>query len=247
LTGFTNNIEFLQAIARDPAFAKAEVDTGFIERHRARLFAPRGPAGDDIYAAAALAVLASEAAHRSPSPWAAADGWRLNLESQRSFEFSEGATARGFTLHYGRSGHSFDFGAGRQPASATPLGDDRYRVTFGDRGFDATVIRRGLAFTVFADGHTYRLAMVDPLAAAETIEAPTGRLTAPMPGRIAHLYVKPGQAVKRGDVLLVLEAMKMEHSILAPRDGVVEAIGYAVGELVEEGVELLSLKTEAAK
>jgi 3-methylcrotonyl-CoA carboxylase alpha subunit len=68
-----------------------------------------------------------------------------------------------------------------------------------------------------------------------------------MPGRIAQLQVKPGQAVKRGETLLVLEAMKMEHSILAPRDGVVDAIGYAVGELVEEGVELLSLKPEAAK
>ena len=89
--------------------------------------------------------------------------------------------------------------------------------------------------------------MADPLAAAETIEAPTGRLTSPMPGRIAYLHVKPGQTVKHGEILLVLEAMKMEHSILAPRDGVVDAIGYSVGELVEEGVELLSLKTEATK
>ena len=246
LTGFTNNIEFLQAIARDQAFAKAELDTGFIERHRERLFAPRAPAGDDIYAAAALSVPAGET-HRSASPWGASDGWRLNLESQRSFEFSEGDSARGFRLHYGRSGLSFDFGTGRKPASATPLGDDRYRVTFGDRRFDATVVRRGLAFTVFAGGHTYRLTMADPLVAAETIDAPTGRLTAPMPGRIATLHVKPGQAVKRGDTLLVLEAMKMEHSILAPRDGVVEAVGFSVGELVEEGVELLSLKAEATK
>jgi 3-methylcrotonyl-CoA carboxylase alpha subunit len=89
--------------------------------------------------------------------------------------------------------------------------------------------------------------MVDPLAAAEAIEAPTGRLTAPMPGRIAQLHVKPGQTVRHGDTLLVLEAMKMEHSILAPRDGVVEAVGYAVGELVEEGVELLSLEAETQK
>ena len=108
-------------------------------------------------------------------------------------------------------------------------------------------MRRGLTFTVFVGGHTYRLVMADPLAAAETIEAPTGRLTAPMPGRIAYLHVKPGQTVKHGEILLVLEAMKMEHSILAPRDGVVDAIGYSVGELVEEGVELLSLKTEATK
>ena len=247
LTGFTNNIEFLQALAGDPAFARAEVDTGFIERHRQRLFAPRPPAGDEIYAAVALSILAGENAGGSLSPWSAADGWRLNLESRREFRFSEGQTERVFALLYGRAGYSFDFGNGSQRASASSIGDDRLRVGFGDHRFDATVVRRGLAFTVFAGGHAYRLTMTDPLAAAETIEAPTGRLTAPMPGRIAQLHVKPGQTVKRGETLLVLEAMKMEHSILAPRDGVVDAIGYAVGELVEEGVELLSLKAETPK
>jgi 3-methylcrotonyl-CoA carboxylase alpha subunit len=247
LTGFSNNIEFLQALARDPAFAKAEVDTGFIERHRDRLFAPRAPAGDEIFAAAALSILAGEGAAATASPWAAADGWRLNLEASRKFHFSEGGAERRFTLHYARTGRFFDFGSGRQKASATPIGDDRYRFVLGDHRFDASVVRRGLLFTVFAGGHAWRLTMTDPLAAAETIEAPTGRLTAPMPGRIAQLHVKPGQAVKHGQTLLVLEAMKMEHSIQAPRDGVVEAIGYAVGELVEEGVELLSLKPEATK
>ncbi len=247
LTGVTTNIEFLQALAGDPAFARAEVDTGFIERHRDRLFAPREVAGDDVFAAAALSVLAGEGTGGAAWPWAASDGWRLNLEAQREFRFSEDASDRRFVLHYGRSGLSFDFGSSRQPAFAKALGDDRYRIGLGDYRFDATVIRRGLAFTVFARGRTYRLVMVDPLAAAEAIEAPTGRLTAPMPGRIAQLHVKPGQTVRHGDTLLVLEAMKMEHSILAPRDGVVEAVGYAVGELVEEGVELLSLEAEPQK
>ncbi len=247
LTGFSNNIEFLQALARDPAFARAEVDTGFIERHRNRLFAPRAPAGEEIYAAAALSILLAESAGASASPWAAADGWRLNLEASREFRFSEGGrTERRFVLHYARSGYFLDFGAGRQKASATSLDDGRLRVVLGDRRFDASVVRRGPLFTVFAGGQAWRLTMADPLAAAETIEAPTGRLSAPMPGRIAQLHVKPGQAVKHGETLLVLEAMKMEHSIQAPRDGVVAAIGYAVGELVEEGVELLSLKPEAA-
>ena len=81
----------------------------------------------------------------------------------------------------------------------------------------------------------------------EAIEAPTGRLTAPMPGRIVHLHIKQGDRVKHGDTLLVLEAMKMEHSILAPRDGLVETIDFAVGDLVEEGVALLSLAIEANK
>ena len=76
---------------------------------------------------------------------------------------------------------------------------------------------------------------------SKSIEAPSGSLTAPMPGRIVQLKISQGDRVKRGDTLLVLEAMKMEHSLLAPADGLVESIAFAAGDLVEEGVELLVL------
>ena len=253
LVGFANNIEFLQALARDPAFAAAEVDTGFIERHRERLFAAPAPAGEEIFAAAALCVLLGErrrggnSAGPGQSPWNASDGWRLNLDSRREFQFSEGQAERRILLHYDRRGYEFDFGAGGIKTAAESLAEGRIRVTFGGHCFDATVVRQDLVLHVFANGRAYRLTMIDPLAAAEAIEAPTGRLTAPMPGRIVHLHVKKGERVKHGDTLLVLEAMKMEHSILAPRDGIVEAIDFAVGDLVEEGVELLALAIEATK
>ena len=68
-----------------------------------------------------------------------------------------------------------------------------------------------------------------------------------MPGRIVQLYIEPGRKVKRGEVLLVLEAMKMEHNILAPADGIVESLDLALGDLVEEGMTLLSLAIESAR
>ena len=250
LVGFANNIEFLQALARHPAFAAGEVDTGFIARHGEQLFTPLAPASEKILAAAALALLLDEARQASEislgrcSPWDAADGWRLNLESRREFRFNEGSTERKFSLFYRAGGFDFDFGAGRIAAAAEAIADGRIRITLGDHSFDATVVRRDLIFHVFAGGAAYRLTMTDPLAAAEAIEAPTGRLTAPMPGRIIQLYVKRGDRVKHGETLLVLEAMKMEHSILAPGEGIVEALDYAVGDLVEEGVALLSLTIE---
>jgi 3-methylcrotonyl-CoA carboxylase alpha subunit len=250
LVGLANNVGFLQALARHPAFAAGDVDTGFIERHRDELFAPAPAAGDEIYAAAVLALLAGEE-HRTSaatggvhSPWNANDGWRVNLEVRREFHFGEGSLERRFTLIYGRGHVEFDFGAGRIGASAEAMPDGRMRVDFGGRRLVVSVMRQDLAFHVFAHGSSHRLVMTDPLAAAEAIEAPTGRLTAPMPGRIVHLHVKQGQHVKHGDTLLVLEAMKMEHSILAPRDGIVEAIDFAVGDLVDEGVELLALAVE---
>jgi 3-methylcrotonyl-CoA carboxylase alpha subunit len=253
LVGFANNIEFLQAIVRHPAFAAGDVDTGFIERHRDELFAAPAPAGEEIFASAVLALLLAEGRQTLVtsgdlnSPWNAADGWRLNLESRREFHFTDGSIERIFALYYGARGYEFDFGAGRIKATVEPTKDGRIRVAFGGHRFDTSVVRQDLTFHVFSRGAAYRLVMTDPLAAAEAIEAPTGRLTAPMPGRIVHLHIKQGDRVKHGDTLLVLEAMKMEHSILAPRDGLVETIDFAVGDLVEEGVALLSLAIEANK
>ncbi len=91
------------------------------------------------------------------------------------------------------------------------------------------------------------LEIVDPLAPPESAHLATGRLTAPMPGRVVQLFVAAGDAVRRGQALLVIEAMKMEHTIAAPYDGTVSAVPYAVGDLVEEGIELIALAAPEGK
>ncbi len=77
-------------------------------------------------------------------------------------------------------------------------------------------------------------------------EAPAGALEAPMPGRVAAVLVAAGQTVKKGTPLMLLEAMKMEHSITAPMAGTVEAIHFAAGDQVEEGAKLLSIAAREA-
>jgi 3-methylcrotonyl-CoA carboxylase alpha subunit len=94
---------------------------------------------------------------------------------------------------------------------------------------------------VFLDGKSWRLFEVDPLAARAGEDPTAGRLTAPMPGRVTQLMVEPGTSVRRGQPLIVIEAMKMEHTVTAPADGVVEAVRFAPGDLVEEGAELIAL------
>ena len=91
-------------------------------------------------------------------------------------------------------------------------------------------------------GTSHRLVVIDPAARAARQEGPSGGLSAPMPGKIVAVLVAPGEAVKRGATLMVLEAMKMEHAITAPADGTVAAVHFEVGEQVEEGVELLSFE-----
>ena len=111
----------------------------------------------------------------------------------------------------------------------------------GTRGRGA-VIRQGQMLHVFLDGRVHRLEIVDPLAAVSDLEAGGGRLTAPMPGKIIAVHVKAGAAVGRGTALLVMEAMKMEHTIAAPDDGTVTAVHFKVGEQVDEGTELIEFE-----
>ena len=256
ITGLANNVAFLKALAAHPAFAAGEVDTGFIERHHDSLFAPVVVDREKILAAAVGSLLEQQqraAAHAAAasgdphSPWHAMDGWRLNLEARREFRFLLGGAEQRATVHYSRQGLGLDFGAEIKPAEFAAGGDGPLRVTLAGRRFETVVVRQERSLTIFCEGTAERLELVDPIAAAAVSEAPSGRLTAPMPGRIVQLHVTPGAKVKRGDTLLVLEAMKMEHSILAPADGVVESLDYAVGDLVEEGVALLSLEIEEAK
>ena len=96
-------------------------------------------------------------------------------------------------------------------------------------------------------GRTWRLAIVDPLAAVAEEEAGAAKLTAPMPGKIITVKVENGAKVERGQALLVMEAMKMEHTIRAPADGIVAAVHFAVGDQVEEGVELLDFQADGAQ
>ena len=103
------------------------------------------------------------------------------------------------------------------------------------------VLEHDAELAVFLDGESWHFAAVDPLLPPADADAGAGRLTAPMPGRVIQLLVAPGEAVRRGQPMMVIEAMKMEHTIAAPRDGVVAAVHYAAGDPVEEGAELIAL------
>ncbi|MBU2286440.1 MAG: 3-methylcrotonyl-CoA carboxylase, partial [Gammaproteobacteria bacterium] len=97
---------------------------------------------------------------------------------------------------------------------------------------------------IFAAHGATRIVNIDRLAHAGEADAEAGRLTAPMPGKVVSFSVKAGDAVTRGQALAVMEAMKMEHTIAAPADGVVEELLYAAGDQVAEGAELLRIANE---
>jgi len=97
---------------------------------------------------------------------------------------------------------------------------------------------------VFCHGEQHRLTLVDPLAHAGEEEAHGGHLTAPMSGTVVAVLVKPGDRVGKGAPLMILEAMKMEHTIAAPNAGVVAAVKFRAGDRVKEGEDLVDIDDE---
>ena len=174
------------------------------------------------------------------APWHFSNGWRLNSDNHHVMRFQDGDREVDVVAHYRSDHYRLELPGGTVTARAT--GDEnQLQVTLNGHRFPATVIRRGGAHHVFLPAGAWRLVLHDPHAAEMDADAAGGRLTAPMPGRIVNLMVKPGDRVDAGDPLLVLEAMKMEYTVTAPAEALVEAIHYAVGDPVEEGAELLVL------
>lgn len=125
----------------------------------------------------------------------------------------------------------------------TPLGDGRYRVSDGERERMAWAAGPSSARWVFFDGRVYLVSITDSRErGASRVAHDDMALAAPMPATVASVKVAPGQTVARGDVLIMLEAMKMELPITAPRDGRVRSVACKSGELVQPGVPLVDLE-----
>jgi 3-methylcrotonyl-CoA carboxylase alpha subunit len=130
--------------------------------------------------------------------------------------------------------------------SAHEIGDavldgGRIRARIDGASEQAGFERRAGELHLFADG-THAVFRTAELGSNEAAETDAAGLKSPMPGQVIQVLVAAGAPVKRGQPLMIVEAMKMEHTIVAPHDGVVESVAYTSGERVEEGAQLLRVK-----
>jgi 3-methylcrotonyl-CoA carboxylase alpha subunit len=232
IVGVTTNLGLLRAISTSPAFLAAELDTGFIGRHIIAEAVPDGPE-PAMVAAAVLAVV--RRVTLSADPWEVADSFRLNGDGEQVV--------------------SLRFGGLDVVVGAIWLGDGLYRLRIGDREVDARetadgvgvdgvtyrtrVVRRGDELTVIHHGRNHVFGVVDLLSPPGALSAGEDRVLAPIPARVTHVLVQAGDVVTKGMAVIVLEAMKMEITLTAPRDGTIGVIRYVVGDMVEEGTELI--------
>jgi 3-methylcrotonyl-CoA carboxylase alpha subunit len=251
--GPAHNADFLRRVVRTDSFAGAQLDTALLEREQAALFDAPGLALD-IAAAGLLSFLQhEEQLQGSSDPWSRRDGWRLCGSARRLLQIDVGGTEHALVLEGERGGlQQLSTGALRRRFVAPAVGPtEQVELQLPADGTAApqrvklTVHRAGPRWSVHGEAGALEGRLVDPLQRGSAAAAHAGRLTAPMPGKVIALLVRAGEAVRSGQPLAVIEAMKMEHTLSAPRDGVVDSLLYAVGDQVADGDELLRLAESA--
>jgi 3-methylcrotonyl-CoA carboxylase alpha subunit len=249
VVGVASNLDLLYRIAAHPAFAAGGVDTDFIARHASTLLVAQDAPPADVLAAAALGVLTNEAeaaarqaaAGADPySPWHARDQWWLNASSDRVLAFHAGETIHPVTARRDGAAWLLTIGESSLRAAAARGADGWLEIALGDARWRARVTQDGETVSVRHNGATFRFTLPDPSAHAEDEDAFGGRLVAPLPGQVTQMLIEPGAAVTRGQVLVVLEAMKTVFRLAAPADGIVDHVSCRAGDTVQEGQVLVT-------
>jgi 3-methylcrotonyl-CoA carboxylase alpha subunit len=253
IVGPQTNIEFLHRIVKSEPFTAGDLDTGLIERHHDALFAPSAVPVDHTLALACAALLSREGGEaHGTSPWDALSHWRMSGGYRQDLNWravgSDGELLAVFTRDstsghadnkqlelFGKT-HVFDWAHAGEPHA--------FVVLIGDTRIKGRVFIDGDIFHVFYQGETRAFEWQNLLAHAADAEHGEGRLTAPMPGKVIAVLVEAGASVEKGAPLLVMEAMKMEHTIVAPAAGTVGEILFGVGDQVTDGAQLLVMQVQ---
>ena len=242
--GVRNNLAFLRRIIAHPAFARAELDTDFIPRYQVDLLPAAEPLSEAFWtlaaqayrqtaAVAAVAAAAAAAAQSDDpcSPWSRADGLRLGLPREVSVHLSCAGQSRIVELR------------GAACSDVERCGEWLAVECDGTRQQVLAIRRQGTLYLQW-QGELHTITCVDPIAMADASDTQQAGLSAPMNGSVVRVLVAVGEQVEQGTPLVVLEAMKMEHSIRANHAGVVTALYCTEGDMVSEGTVLVALAAD---
>ena len=241
IVGLNTNVQFLRYVLQSESFAKANLDTALIPREEAVLFNQERIGLPMAVACAVAQTLLDDKSLETADPFSRRDGWQSHGVTLRRFEFEfhgELQKAELTYLHDGALHLAVGATAGVLTFAQAAACLD---VQFAGQRLSANVYKKGDVAHIFTARAATQIIAIDMLNHAGAAHADVGRLTAPMPGKVVSFAVKAGDKVTKGQALAVMEAMKMEHTIAAPLDGVVAELLYAPGDQVAEGAELLKL------
>ncbi|SDG71437.1 acetyl/propionyl/methylcrotonyl-CoA carboxylase subunit alpha [Pelagibacterium luteolum] len=210
------NASFLARALATPGFIAGDIDTGFIPSHSEALNHPLDPSLQ------ALELASQSMLPQGQGPWFGLPGFRMNAAPDRHIRMR-------------LNGHFVSAAS----ASFASVKSGRMRAAPQTPG--PKIIHQSSHQTLIAEGGEVFAFTPDRTEASHAGTAGDGAITAPIPGRISHLVITTGQSVKKGETLVVLEAMKMEYTLSAPFDGIVEEIAAGQGDQVTEGAVLVKI------
>jgi len=251
--GLKTNLGFLANLVSAKPFKALELDTGFIEKHQALLFNAAPSVSHQVQIQAALACVLSQQPvnasakvqqHDPYSPWHSVDGWRLNEDCSHVIEFND-EQGTPYCINVVSQGTSYQFELdGEQYIVDATLNGDVLTTTINGHKLSTLLDITSTKISLFIKKDIYHFER--KVASANDFDANDSddKLVAPMNGTIVEVAAIAGAQVKAGDVLVIMEAMKMEYAISAPFDGVVSEVFFASGDMVKDGEQLVELEAK---
>jgi 3-methylcrotonyl-CoA carboxylase alpha subunit len=246
IIGPKSNIGFLERLVRHPIVIEGRIDTGYLDRHLDEfLVGDIEPTESVLFAAATAALLRDEAdvvpAPADPhSPWACADAWRIGHAGKRVIALTVREQRYDIEAHGHGGNYRLEVGDAHCEVMGARLLDDHLSARFdGESRRMPLRADRDHVLIHDANGQRYSFTRAIAFAWAAKDAAGGNQIIAPMPGRIVLVKAKPGDSVEQGDELLVMEAMKMELALRAPRAGIIDRINATQGEFVEADAVLV--------
>jgi len=242
--GLGNNIAFLQKIVRCDSFKQAKLDTNLIQREHNFLFRPEQIKPELVVATAFIEFLSKLNHNRSSQKqlWQAQPLWRLNIAFKQTIKLNYldqtihiklSAAEHGFNAEY--NGESYQISGQLLDAhtAVIHLNGTQQKLSFNQS-------QQGI--TLFHTGQSHKFGYIRQDYHQDDSQADQGHLKAPMPGVVTQVLVGANHNVKKDDILMTLEAMKMEYTIRAPQDGVIVDAYFQVGDQVKAGDELVEFQ-----
>jgi 3-methylcrotonyl-CoA carboxylase alpha subunit len=254
LNGVTTNIDFLYTISRHPAFCAADYDTGFIAKNEDSLFSKADSRTADSLPLAALLLILKQKqriaerannSNETNSPWNNAHSWRINQAAEHLFTIAMGedlvsvkATSLSTTPD---SAFTVEIGEQRFTVSGSLNGRELRAEIDGHRQVVSVAEHSG-SYSLYCADRAIHFSIKRPDLGDNSADSGEGQLLAPMNGTVVSHLQTAGAVVSKGEPLMIMEAMKMEHTIRAPADGTVVSFYFEAGELVSGGAELIKFE-----
>ncbi|XOV77722.1 MAG: acetyl-CoA carboxylase biotin carboxylase subunit [Aestuariibacter sp.] len=250
VNGLTTNLSFLYNLASSPSFQKAELDTGFIEKHREQLFFDEATDVSEQLPLMVLSLLLRKQALQknqnnfdNASPWHSTNAWRMNEQHQQMIVVEVAGEQFSINITHMDAMQPNQFQMeldGKIVRVSGELKGEQLKANINGHRLSATFVVNDIDASLYMHNKAIHFKEILPDLGIDDAQDEAGGFTAPMNGTVIKLLASTNQELEAGTPLLIMEAMKMEHTIKAPVKGTVSEFYYQEGDLVDGGAELLS-------